>query len=147
MTKVKFMTMLILILLIPAFICGCAERDYIAQIERYAEDHPELTFGEILDFDWDIAYNDLNYYGRGEVTKELSGYEFEIDPIGVDHLRRFLFFKEGKLVKDIRYEYGVFQFPDTTLEFYPDTVFAVEWFDYVADSGRIYPHLIFSIKE
>lgn len=120
--------------------------DYIKKIETYAETHAEITMGEVFNFKWDVAYNELNYYGRGEEVKRMSGYEFEVEQIGVDHMQRFLFFKKGKLVKEVLYEFRVFEFPSEILKFEPDTVFVAHWKD-VVNNGATYKHLVLTRKE
>lgn len=142
---------LILIALIVIFVLilgSCLfQKDYVDEIEQYAREHQELTFGEVLDFTWDEAYNELNYYGRGKEIKDLTGYDFDVEPVGVDHMRRLLFFSEGKLVKEIVYEYGIFIFPQEVIAFYPDSVFSVYWDNYLASDGNTYEHLVLNLVE
>lgn len=117
------------VLVLSVILCvGCTPSpNYQYNIEEYAKEHGEITFGEILDFTWDVAYNDLHSYDNGKVIKEISGYEFDVEPIGTEEIRRFLFFENGKLVREIKYNWLEFVFPEDVLAFYPDTVFVVEW--------------------
>ena len=126
---------------------GCSSQDYIDKIESYSQGRTELTFGEALNFEWDIAYNDQKPYQKAEDIKEISGYNFQVDRIGTDQLYRFLFFNEGKLVTEIRYEFGIFEFYNEVIEFYPDTVFSIEWYNYIGRDGNTYPHLRLTSKE
>lgn len=88
----------------------------------YAQQHETFTLGEVLEYDWDVAYFYTDGHGTGKELKERYGLVFEIDPLGYDTRRRLLFFKQGELVSDLWFETFEFYISNDLEPIYPDTV-------------------------
>ncbi len=100
----------------------------VDRMVNYALRQSQFKFSEFFTFDWDVAYLDTQAYGYGGSIKELSGYEFNVGELGEAPAKRFLFFKNGRLVREIRYTETIgYSFPKDIVVIYPDTVFDVVW--------------------
>lgn len=100
---------------------------YESRLIHYAETHSSFTFGEVFDFSWDVAYNDSQTYQRGEWLKEKYGLDFTVDTLDDELRHRFLFFSDGEMVLELRYNHSYFGFPHECEVILPGTVFEVEW--------------------
>lgn len=136
MIKKKLSALLLLTLVLITLLNSCSV-DYQHKLYDFTQKNSVFTFREIVESEWDVAYNDIEIYGYAEKVKSDIGEDFSIDNIPADHLHRFLFFKNGKLVKAVFYEYMVFQFPDDEFKFYPNTEFYAEWYN-ISNNGEIY---------
>lgn len=96
------------------------------KLTEYAQTHEEFTLGEILEFEWDTAYNYPHGYGTGTPLKEKYGLEFEI-PEANDEVRgQLIFFKDGEFVINLIYERFSFRLDNRVEVFTPETVFILK---------------------
>ena len=106
----------------------------IYKVLRYAASNQTIVLGDVLKFDWDVAYCDSTFYGGVELIKQEHNVEFTLKPKIHEEDDRVLFFKDGKLVKVLSAYFGCLNFrAGTDKEITPQTVFRVKW----EDNGRL----------
>ena len=108
----------------------------IYKVLRYAASNQTIVLGDVLKFDWDVAYCDSAFYGGVGLIKQKHNLEFTLKPKIHEEDDRVLFFKDGKLVKVLRMYFGSLDFrAGTDEELTPQTVFRVEWEDNKTSTG------------
>lgn len=142
-----FATVLILLVCLNS---GCSpieeKPDYIAEITEYSYTHSELTFEQVVEVEWDIAFQQQDPYNGGNEIKGATGYEFEVGSLR-DQQGRLLFFSDGELVEEIVFEKGIFLFPKDVFVFRPYTIFIIEWVSRESMDGSIREYLQLRLKE
>lgn len=97
------------------------------KIEQYATTHEEFTLAEVLDFQWDVAYHDVASYMSGQRLKSTYQLDFEIEPLETAHIKRLLFFKEGELVRVLKYQISDLYLSATVERILPSDIFLSSW--------------------
>lgn len=109
---------------------GCSKQEDPAnQIYEYAKTHDVFCFSDVLDFKWDVAYNDIQTYGTGKYIQEKYHVDIELqERFESEHLRRLFFFLEGEMVKVVEYDWIYKVHIPTEIEvIFPNTMFSAAW--------------------
>ena len=106
------------------------------RIQDYCKSNNEMTFADITNFDWNIAYVDHQYYSSGENIKEKYGLPVNLKLIHSDSCYRIAFFKDNILINDsiINFENVLVDISAETIR--PDTQFSVTWEKWLDESGE-----------
>lgn len=111
----------------------------IQKIHWYGKTHDTISLGEVIDFDWDVAYLDGSHYGAGEHLKEKYNLEFSIKYKEREDIKLLLFFQNNELVKVFTLDLDICFPPLYFDRFYPDTVFNAEWYEPDLDARDVLP--------
>lgn len=112
-------------------------KDQAEKLMAYAKEHDRFTLGEVLDYDWDVAYFYPYGYGSGGQLEKF-GVQIEIEPAMEETIRRLLLFKDGVLVEDLRLSMSYFDLRYDVFELFPDTVLIRDYFE---SGGRLHDYL------
>jgi hypothetical protein len=109
----------------------------IEVIFDYCSTNNEMTFSNVTDFEWDIAYTDFQKGSDGEKLKEKYGFKDEFEYIKKGSVAyRIAFYKGDKLVKD-QILTSLVDLDKSVEIIYPNTRFKCEWQnEEVIDNGK-----------
>ncbi len=124
---VPLLALALLLLALALGVILCLYQKTSWPIEQYAKKHDAFTLSEIFGFSWDVAYHDMVTYDDGEAIKAKYGVEFSVKPLPEPHIKRLLFFHEGVLVKEIRYDIQYLYLSPNIEEIYPNNRLRAVW--------------------